>query len=414
MSLAARTSAIAALAAALLVPLAANADAAPNAGGWVGAWVASAQRPTAPIWYPTWAETGFADQSVRQVIRVGAAGSQLRVRLSNAFGTSPLRLTGGTVGESAGGAAVKPGTVRELTFHGSAAVTIPAGARAASDAVQLPVTAAEQLTVTLYFQGATGPATYHNLALATSYRAAGDRLRDQGAQAFADQSLSWYYLEGVDVTGRDPSVVTFGDSLTDGYGATWGADDRYPDELAGRLAARGNTRPVLNAGLGGNRLLSDSPCMGERGTARFRRDVLDQPRVGTVIVLEGVNDILGSQPGATTCEPPTPAVTAADLIAGHRALICAAHARGVRIVGGTIPPYQGNQSYTDQGDRVRQAVNQWIRTSGEYDAVADFDRALADPADPGRLRADDDFGDHLHPNAAGYLAMAKAVDLDRL
>jgi lysophospholipase L1-like esterase len=205
-------------------------------------------------------------------------------------------------------------------------------------------------------------------------------------------------------------VVAFGDSITDGSLSTPDANNRYPDELAERLVAAGRPTGILNAGIGGNRLLSDAPGFGERGVARFQRDVLSQPRVRTTIVLEGINDIgMGEAAG-------TP-VTAEQLIAGHRALARAARAAGVTVIGATITPTKGcpYPGYsTERGEAVRDAVNHWIRTSGEYDAVADFDRALADPADPDRMRGEYDGGDGLHPNDAGMRAMAEAVDLRSL
>ncbi|MEU4579728.1 SGNH/GDSL hydrolase family protein [Nonomuraea sp. NPDC023979] len=387
--------------------------AAADGGRWGGGWATAVQQPTATPWFPNWSQQGFEDHSVRQVIRTSVSGTHLRIRLSNAYGTTPLRLTGATIAKTATGAGVRPGTTRPLTFGHTASVTVPAGGQAASDAVRLPVRALEQLTVTLYFREATGPATFHSIAMATSYRATGNRLRDTASTAYTETSLSRYYLSGLDVSGRKNTVVTFGDSITDGYGATNDADDRYPDRLAERLAGSGTA--VLNAGIGGNRVLNDSACFGEKAVARFQRDALAQPGVRTVIVLEGINDILFPQ-DTSACATPNPRVSAKELIDGHRTLIRLARSRGVRIIGGTLPPFKGSALYSEYGESVRQAVNQWIRTGGEYDAVADFDRALADP-DPhhaGELLPAYDSGDRLHPSPAGYQAMADAVDLSTL
>jgi lysophospholipase L1-like esterase len=385
--------------AAVTIPAPARAE----PGGWTAAWATAVEQPSPDVWYPTWAEHGFADQSVRQVVRVTSGGRQLRIRLSNAYGSTPLRLTGASVAKAGAGAAVQAHTLRPLTFGRSASVSIPTGGRAASDPVRLPVKAGDRLTVTLYFHDATGPATYHNLAQATAYRAAGDHTRDPDASAYNETNSSWFYLSGVDVRGGATAVATFGDSITDGYGATIDADDRYSDALARRL---GGQRPVLNLGIAGNRLLNDSACLGERGLARIRWDVLDQPHIATVIVLEGINDILLGLQDPTPCTTPAVKVNAADLIAGYRQLIHTAHDRHVRVIGGTLLP----ANLSDESEQTRDTVNAWIRTSCEFDAVVDFEHAVADPADPDRILPAYDSGDHLHPNPAGYQAMADAID----
>ncbi|MEU0303547.1 SGNH/GDSL hydrolase family protein [Streptomyces sp. NPDC006175] len=213
--------------------------------------------------------------------------------------------------------------------------------------------------------------------------------------------------------GRHPlphAVVTFGDSLTDGFGATIDGHDRYPDLLAERLLTTGRTRPVLNAGIGSNKLLTASPLGGDAGLARFTRDVLDQPRVGTVIVLIGINDIQQSADPASRTDTRTPPITARRLIDGHRALIRAARTRGVRAIGATLTPYRGAAGWTPAGEAIRGQVNQWISTSGAYDAVVDFARAV-DPDGNGRIPEELHIGDHLHPNPAGYRAMADAIEL---
>ncbi|MFI8766982.1 SGNH/GDSL hydrolase family protein [Streptomyces sp. NPDC053792] len=388
---------------------------------WRSAWATAPQAPTHTDWYPNWSEVGFDNQSVRQVIRVGAEGSELRIRLSNVYGTAPLRLTGATVARSAGGAAVRADSVRTVRFGGADGATVPAGGQLSSDAVALPVRALEQLTVTLHFRGRTGAATFHNFADTLTYRASGDHLRDAAGEAFTEPpSLSWYYLAGVDVKppespgrGRD-AVVAFGDSLTDGVGSTFGADRRYPDALADRLVADGRTRPVLNLGIGGNKVLNDSPCFGESALSRFRRDVLGRPDVRTVIVLQGTNDIVLPDNPQDRCTVPSPFVTSAEIVAGHQQLIREAHARGVKVVGATLPPYQGYAYWTERGDRVRNEVNHWIRTSGAYDGVVDFDRVVADPVHPERIAAEYVSTDLIHMKDAGYKAMADAVDLNSL
>ncbi|GAB3145230.1 SGNH/GDSL hydrolase family protein [Micromonospora sonneratiae] len=381
--------------------------------GWKAAWVASMHHPFAGFETPNWSSAGFADQSLRQVVRVGTGGSAVRVRLSNRFGDRPLRVTGVTVGRAGVGAAVQPGSLRPLTFHRSASVTIPAGAEIVSDAASLSTRALDSLAVTLYFADATGPATLHENANATTYRASGDRRSASGAGAFDQTSRSWYFLTGVDIAGRSGRdhgvVVAFGDSITDGYATTPDADNRYPDELAERLATGHRPLGVVNAGISGNKLLADSTCFGAAGVSRFGRDVLDQPGVRAVVVLEGINDIGGGGYPDFGCGS-SPVVTAAQIIEGHRSLIHAARARGVRIIGATLLPMKGAVGFdTPAREAVRDAVNRWIRESGEYDAVADLDRALADPADRDALRPVYDSGDHLHPSDAGAARIAAVV-----
>jgi lysophospholipase L1-like esterase len=379
--------------------------------GWAGGWAASAQPPNAGF-EPNWSLDGFTGQSVRQVARVTAGGPLVRIRLSTVH-SGPLSLTGATIARAGETGAVRPGSVRRLTFDHRPGAEIPAGREIASDAAALPVGPLDEVAVTLYFATPTGPATFHSGATATSYRAAGDHLSDTSANAFTETTHSWYFLTGVDVLDTSPrrdTVVAFGDSITDGAGSTLDADNRYPDELAERLRGRYG---VLNEGIGGNRVLSGSPCFGEAATTRFARDVLSRPDVRSVVVLEGINDIISSD-FDFECFKPNPEVTAADLIAGHRSLIRQAHARGVRAIGGTLTPAKGFDLYSERIEAARTELNTWIRTSGEYDAVVDFDRALADPNDPKAMLPAYDSGDHLHPNDAGYHAMAAAVDLRTL
>ncbi|MFF8600641.1 SGNH/GDSL hydrolase family protein [Streptomyces sp. NPDC015232] len=398
-------------------PAAAPAAAQP---GWHGVWAASPQAPTAPFG-PNWSTQGFADQTVRQSVRLSAGGTRARIELSNRYGDAPLRITGATVARTAGGGAVEPGSVRPLTFgggHGSA--TVPAGGTLLSDGVPFTTRALESVTVTLYLAGPTGPATFHHFAGATSHRAAGDHRADTSGAAFTETSSSWYYLSGVEVSGgpatarphRRDGIVAFGDSITDGVGATPDADNRYPDELAERLAAAGRPRPVLNHGIGGNQVTNDTTWAGEAALARFREDVLTERGVGTVVLLEGINDIGGSGPAYPG--GPTPEVSVNRLIEGHRALIRQARAHGIKVVGATLTPIKGSFYDTPENEAKREAFNAWVRTSGAYDAVVDFDRAVADPADPDRMLPAYDSGDHLHPGDAGYAAMAGALDLDEL
>lgn len=398
-----------------------GATASPRAAvRWSASWASSMQPAfpgTDPMGGSSWAEAGFTHETVRQVVQVSAAGSQVRVRLSNRYGTQPVEIAGATVAKTGTGASVQPGSVRRLTFQGSRTTTIPAGDSTASDGVAMPVTPLESVTVTLYFAGSTGPATFHDDGLATSYRATGDHGSDVAADAFDATSHSFYYLTGVDVTGQPArnTVVTFGDSVTNGHNSTVDANHRYSDGLADRLAASHRPLGVVNAGISGNLLLNQLPCFGEAGVDRFRRDALEQPGVRTVILLEGTNDIWDSE-ASYGCGV-TPRVTADQLISGYKTLIAAAHARGVRVIGGTIIPFKAvymQPADFARAEAIREQVNTWIQTSGQYDGVIDFARAVADPTDPEQLNPAYNSGDSLHPNDAGYRAMAAAVNLNLL
>lgn len=392
----------------------------PAEARWTAAWATAVQAPDPgqPWLGPNWSESGFVDQSVRQVVRVSSGGSSVRIRLSNRYGSSTLRVAGASIGKSAGGAAVRPDTLRPLTFAGQASTAVPVGEEVSSDPASLPTSPLEKLTITLYLAEPTGPATFHEYGLTTTYRAAGDRPLDPAATMFAGEtSHSWYYLAGVDVagTGRPvATVVTFGDSITDGAITAAGTDNRYPDELAERLVARGSRFAVVNLGLNGNKVLTDSGCYGEKGTTRFQRDVPAQPGATSAIVLLGVNDILYPLSGAAdpACGPPRE-VTAEQLIEGHRQMIRAAHEAGLTIIGATITPFKGSYggvAYNEHTEGLRDALNEWIRSGGEYDAVVDLDRVLADPADPDALRPGLAAFDRLHPNDAGMAAIAAAVE----
>lgn len=388
----------------------------PTDTAWTAAWSTSPQRPGTGF-APNWSERGFARQSVRQVVRPSVGGDRVRLRLSNRYGTGPLTVAGATIARGAGGAAVHADSLRHLTVDGERTFTVAAGAECAGDPLPFTAAAQEPVTVTLYLAEPTGPATYHDQALTTGYRATGDHRTDADGTAFTETTQSWYYLSGLDVTGgpaRPPGIALFGDSLTDGTGSSPDTDRRFPDALARRLAAAGQARAVLNQGIGGNRITVDSPWLGDRATSRFRRDVLDQPGVGTVVILLGINDIGISEVAEASPFPvfaPYTDVSAEQVIAGYQDLIGQARSVGLRVVGGTVMPAAPSVFSTPRSEAKRAAVNTWIRTSGGYDAVIDFDRALACRTAPDRLDPAYDSGDHLHLNDAGYQAMAAAVDL---
>ncbi|MGH3656852.1 MAG: SGNH/GDSL hydrolase family protein, partial [Micromonosporaceae bacterium] len=346
---------------------------------------------------------GYADQTLRMVVRMSSGGTDVRIRLANTFGTAPVTFASVYVGLRATGAAVRPGSHRRVTFDGERSVTVPVGQRLFSDAISVAVPSGGDLVVSMYLPArGSGPASWHPRARASTYLSArGNHAGAESAGTYRKASYSWFFLDGVEVRTRAMgTVVAFGDSITDGSRSTIDANQRYPDILAARLREAGIDRGVVNTGIAGNRLLSDGVNYGPNARARFDRDVLDQSGVTDVIVLIGINDIgYGVR------------VTAADLVAGFRDLIQRARAEGVRIHGGTLLPYAGAGYYTVPGERVRRAVNEWIRHSGEFDGVVDFDRAMRDPEHPSRLRPGYDSGDHLHPSDEGYRAMAYAVDL---
>ncbi|WP_327394464.1 SGNH/GDSL hydrolase family protein [Streptomyces phaeochromogenes] len=405
---------------------------APEPTTWTGTWA------TAPTAVPKTDTTAFNDQTIRQIVHTSIAGSALRIRLSNEFGKQPLKIGEVHVARRASGTdepTIDPATDRELTFSGKSSVTIPAGAPALSDPVTLHVSARSDLVVSLHLPERTPGSTVNSFAAQRSYIAAGNVT---GETKIEPQSVTerWYFLTGVSVratstgptatgssgAGKASAAVALGDSIT--ADTTLGTNHRWTDYLAQRLQGPGGPRHpvgVLNKGISGNRLLHDpnppaghpaeayAAYFGESGLKRFDRDVAAQPGVRHVLVLLGVNDL--GHPG--NIAPLSEKVTGQDLIDGHRQLIARAHERGLRIYGATITPFKNDTLgfYTPENAAARQTFNHWLRTSGEYDGVIDFDAALRDPADPERLLAAYDSGDHLHTNDAGREAMAQAVPL---
>jgi lysophospholipase L1-like esterase len=392
------------------------ASPSPVFGGsrWVTSWSASPQIATPG----TLAAAGFDNQTVRNVVFASAGGDSVRLVLTNAFGATPLRIGHVTVAVAGTGAAVVPGTIRRVTFGGSASLQIPPGAQALSDPVSMRVRPLQDLSVSVYLPGKTGAATFHSDAQQVNWISrTGDHAGDQGAGAFITQSQSWYYVSDVIVRSSRASgtVVAFGDSITDGFRSTVGANARWPNDLARRLdALHGRTLSVADEGISGNRVLNDSLCCGVNAVARFERDALDQPGVRDIIVLEGINDFGFSAVPPNPLIDPVTDVSAAQVIAGYEQLIAQAHARGVKIFGATLLPFKGASYYTARGEAKREAVNAWIRTSGAFDGVIDFDKLMRDPRDPLLLNPAYDSGDHLHPNDTGYQVMANAISLTML
>lgn len=401
--LAGRVLATVSLAAGLLLPTALGGRAhASGPGAWTGSWATAPQPPAGT------AATGFTDRTLREIVRLGAGGEQVRIRVTDVFGPSALSLDSVTVGLRAEGADLVPGTERRVTFSGHRDVVLPAGTETFSDPVDLVTRPGQDLAVSLYASGTTPAPTAHALALTTSYTAGGDHSADTGAGAFTGTTTAWSFLDGVDVHGLCPArtVVALGDSITDGVHATTDAHATWPDGLARRLAARPGCRTsVLNEGINANRLLTDNTPVPDTAQARWDRDVLGQTGVRTVVLLEGVNDI-GHDLSATGGP-----VTARDVTDAYQALIRSAHGRGLRVIGGTLLPVGGSKYDTPAAERTRAEVNAWIRGGGSFDGVVDFDRAVRDPAAPDRILPAYDSGDGLHPDDAGYRAMADAIDL---
>jgi lysophospholipase L1-like esterase len=403
---------------------AAPADAGNPGRGWVGTWatgLTSAGDPPVPI-------VIFENQTLRQTVHTSIAGSAVRIRLSNEFGTEPLVIGEVHVARRAPGAPateIVPGTDRRVNFSGKSSIVIHPGAPALSDPVPLAVPALSDLAISIFFPERTRATTLHSLAFQQNHAAPGNLTGAIRLPADARVNTQWNFLSAVSVlsTAQASAVVAFGDSITDGDLTTHNANRRWPDVLARRLHAAGMRHlGVLNKGIAAGRLLRNGatipgtpgegfgPRFGQGALGRFDRDVLSQPGVRYVIVMIGINDI--GIPGVIG--PASEAVTADDMIAGYRQVIARSREHGLTVIGGTLLPMGGSTipGYDTPGNEaIRQAVNTWIRTSGEYDAVIDFDQAIRDPAQPSRMLPAYDCGDGLHPNDAGMQVMGDLVPL---
>ncbi len=384
---------------------------------WARSWGASPQAPTAAMG-PIPPSPTFHDQTVRQVVRLSGGGRQVRIGFTNEFGTAPIVVGAAHVALAGEGGAIQPGSDHPLTFGGKPSGVIRPGSPLLSDPVAMPVPALSKLSISLYLPGQVDACTCHGTGMETAYLVAGDM---SGAPALpgATTMIGRALVSAVDVGSDTPgrTIVTFGDSITDGVGSTLNADRRWPDRFAERLLKRGGPAVfIANEGISGNRVLNDG--FGVAALARFDRDVLATPGLAYVIVFEGINDIgISYMPRA---EGPFAAfmktfagtpVSADDLIVGYKQLIARAHAHGVKIYGATITPYEGAATFSAEGESVRQTVNAWIRKGGGFDAVLDFDAVIRDPAHPSQMKDGFHMGDHLHGSDAGYKAIADSLDL---
>jgi lysophospholipase L1-like esterase len=402
----------------LFVPQLAGA----SRNAWIATWATSPQsaapNPKQPL-------LNIEDQTVRERVRVSIGGARICIRLSNEFGAAPLLIGSATVAAPIDSTSVRPGSIHTVTFGGRNSVTIPTSAPVLSDPVAFPVTSGAEISISLYFPTRVATPTLHHLALKRAVVSQhGDHTREQKIES-GTVSKSSILVSAVLVPAQRSQrlVVAFGDSVTDGDQSTVDADHNWPSDLIRRLGktSEGSKVGVVNEGIVGNRLLSDcfnasAGCFGVSGLARFDRDALAQPGVTHIVLLEGVNDIgfpdaqLGEGYLADSADVRTPE----DLIDAYRQLISRAHTRGVKLIGGTITPFEGVDIpgyYSESKEAVRQAVNKWIRTSGSFDGVIDFDAVLRDPDHPSRLLPRFSSQDHLHPNDAGYEAIADAIDL---
>jgi lysophospholipase L1-like esterase len=389
---------------------------------WVSAWSAAMH---APLPFPGLPPSPvFENQTIRMIVRPTISGERIRIRLSNAFGTSALKIGAAHIAIAAQDSKTVPESDHTLTFDGASSISIPPGAPALSDAVDMRVSQSSEIAVSLFLPTKTPSSTIHFWGQHKSYISETGDFSGEPEVPNATANASWYWLADVEVLAPDQAgaIVAFGDSITDGVGANQGDYTDWPDLLASRLASEKGAPPlaVVNEGIGGNRILRDGA--GVSALARFDRDVLAQPGVVNLIVLEGINDIGWPHmkprlPNGTTMkEAPLASelVNTQEVIMGLRQIIDRAHQHGIRVFGATLTPYEGADYYSEDGEATRQAVNQWIRTSGAFDGVLDFDAAVRDPSHAGQFRDGYHSGDHLHPNATGYKAIANAVDLTML
>jgi lysophospholipase L1-like esterase len=383
---------------------------------WAGTWGASPSPQLPDVAQMSKANLTFANQTLREIVHISIGGSLVRVRLSNAYGKQAVEIGAAHIALRQKGAAIAAGSDHVLTFSGQSSVTIPPNALVLSDPIPLQVAPSSDLAISIFLPKSTLGAGIHYSAQQTNYLAAGNVTSARDIPK-ASTLGSWVFLTGVDVAAPESAstLVAFGDSTTDGARSTDNTNHRWPNFLADRLLKQTGAAPigVLDEGIGGNRILHDpnsNIAFGVNALARFDRDVLAQPGIKYLIVLEGINDLGHAGPNLF----PTEQVSAEDIIAGLKQLIERAHEKGIKIYGATLTPFAGTvfPGYFSEGKEVkRKVVNKWIRTSRAFDAVIDFEKAVQDPANPDHLSAAFDSGDHLHPKDDGYKAMADCIDL---
>ena len=385
---------------------------------WIATWAASPQSESPN---PREAFVNIDNQTVRERVRVSIGGSQIQLRFSNEFGSSPLLIGSATVAVPLDASSVKQESIQSVTFGADNSITIPAGAPVLSDPIKFPVTSGAEITVSIYFPKRLTTPTLHAFAFKHAVVSKhGDFTHAEKIDAAATSTAS-ISVTAVFVPAQPPErlAVAFGDSITDGDGSTVDADNNWPNDLIRRAVktSKSSALAVVNQGIVGNRLLRDSDICGVSALARFDRDALVVPGVTHIVLLEGLNDICfpGAKMDGQYLADPAEIPSVEDITNAYRQLISRAHARGLKLIGATMTPCEGATIagyYSEAKNATRQAVNKWIRTSGAFDRVIDFDAVVRDPNHPSQLLPKFASKDHLHPNDEGYKAMADSIDLN--